>query len=76
MNKLTDYQAGQLLHIHFTGDFKYKSNTGTRVAAGQWQRMINALLDGGYIEYTKSLKITSKGHEFLDANHLTIKTLN
>ena len=76
MKKLTDYQAGQLLHIHFAGDFKYKSDNGTRVAPTQWRKMIDTLLAQGYIEYGRGVKLTAKGREYVDANHLTIATLH
>ncbi len=72
--KLTDYQQGQLLHIHFTGELKYRSDNGTRVPSAQWRKMIDALLKGGYVN--ENMKITEAGNAFLNANHLTIKTLN
>lgn len=74
---LTDYQAGQLLYFHFMGDFKYKTDKGTRVARRQWAKMIDALVDGGYIAYNTRCKVvTAKGREYLDVNHTKIKTLN
>lgn len=74
MKPLTDYQQGQLLHMHFTGDLKYRSDTGTRVPAAQWRTMIDALITAGYID--DRMQITPAGETFLDANHLTIKPLN
>ena len=72
--KLTDYQQGQLLHVHFTDELKYRSDNGTRVPSAQWRKMIGALLKSGYIN--EHMKITTAGKAFLNDNHLTIKTLN
>ena len=72
--KLTDYQAGQLLHVHFHGEFKYRSSNGTRVPAAQWRKMIDTLLKAEYID--EHVRITWQGREYLDANHLSIKPLN
>ena len=72
--ELTAYQQGQLLHIHFTGELKYRTNAGTRVPSAQWRKMIDALLSGGYVD--NNMKITAIGREFLDANHLDIQILN
>jgi hypothetical protein len=74
--KLTDYQQGQLLHVHFSGDFKYRTNSGTKVGRSQWVKMINALVDGGYVDMGRGTRLTVKGREFVDANHLNIKALN
>jgi predicted methyltransferase len=74
--KLTDYQQGQLLHIHFCGDFKYKSDAGTRVGRAQWSKMISVLVNGGYVEMNKGTRLTAKGRAFVDTNHLNIKALN
>jgi hypothetical protein len=72
--KLTDYQQGQLLHIHFTGELKYRTDTGTRVPSAQWRKMIDALTESGYVD--GSLKITNLGRAYLNDNHLSIKVLN
>ena len=75
--KLTEYQAGQLLHIHFYGDFKYRLNSGTRVPSAQWRKMIDTLTSAGYIKTVRSgITITPAGRAYLDAHHLEIKTLN
>jgi hypothetical protein len=74
--KLTDYQQGQLLHIHFCGDFKYKSDAGMRVGRAQWSKMISALVDGEYVEMGRGTRLTAKGREYINANHLNIKALN
>lgn len=73
--KLTDYQSGQLLHIYFNSEFKYRTDAGTRVPSAQWRKMISALVDGGYVECNNGARVTAKGREYLDKNHLTIKTL-
>lgn len=72
--KLTDYQAGQLLHIHFHGQFKYRTDSGARVGRAQWVKMIDTLIAGGYID--RDVRLTAAGREYLDANHLNIKPLN
>jgi hypothetical protein len=72
--QLTDYQAGQLLHIHFTGELKYRTDSGTRVPSAQWRKMVDALLKSGYIN--DRMKITDTGRAYLNDNHLTIKTLS
>jgi hypothetical protein len=75
--KLTDYQSGQLLHVHFTGEFKYRTNSGTRVPSGQWRKMIDVLCKGGYVAANHGgWYPTDKGREYLDANHLNIKPLS
>jgi hypothetical protein len=74
MKKLTDYQAGQLLHLHFTGELKYKTDAGTRVPSAQWRKMIDALLIGGYVN--TNMKITPAGAAWLEANHLSIAALS
>lgn len=74
--KLTEYQAGQLLFVHFAGEFKYKTDAGTRVPSAQWRKMIDTLVNGGFVEYNQGARVTVKGREYLDNNHLTIKALN
>lgn len=67
---LTDYQKAQLLTLHLSGDFKYKNKAGNKVSRSAWIKMIDALLNGGYID--RQLKVTVFGREFLDGNHLNI----
>jgi hypothetical protein len=73
---LTTFQQGQLLYVHFEGDFKYQTDKGTRVPNRIWQRMLCALIDGGYIELRGGPKLTPKGRAYVDANHLTIEPLS
>lgn len=76
---LTAYQTGQLIYIHFHGDFKYKSDTGTRVANAQWRKMIDALASNDLIQFhthgANVITLTPKGQAYVDANHLSIKAL-
>jgi hypothetical protein len=71
---LTEYQAGQLLHIHFTGELKYRTDAGTRVPSAQWRKMVDTLVKGGYVN--TDMRITDRGRAYLNANHLNIKALN
>lgn len=73
---LTEYQQGQLLHIHLAGEFKYTTDAGTKVPIGTWRRMLCALIDGGYIVLQGGPKLTPAGRQWLDAHHLEIKTLS
>jgi hypothetical protein len=72
---LTDFQQGQLLHIHLAGDFKYKTDKCTKVPVYLWRSMLCALIDGGYIVLQGGPKLTPAGRAWLDAHHLEIKTL-
>jgi hypothetical protein len=72
---LTDFQAGQLLHIHLSGDFKYKTDAGTKVSPAAWRKMLCALIDGEYIVLRGGPRLTAHGRAWLDAHHLEIKTL-
>jgi ribosomal protein S19E (S16A) len=75
--KLTDYQAGQLLYIHFEGEFKYRTDSGTRVPSAQWRKMIDVLCKGGYVAANRNgFYLTPKGREYIDANHMNIKPLS
>lgn len=67
---LTLYQQAQLLTLRLTGDFRIKNKAGNKVSRSSWTKMIDALLNGGYID--KNCKVTSMGKAFLDDNHLTI----
>ena len=73
---LTTFQQGQLLHVHLEGDFKYTTDQGTRVPLRIWQRMLAALLDGGYIVLKNGPKLTEKGRAWLDAHHMEIEPLS
>jgi hypothetical protein len=72
---LTEYQQGQLLHIHLEGDFKYTTDAGIKVAPTAWRRMLCALIDGGYIVLRGGPQLTAHGRAWLDMHHLEIKTL-
>jgi hypothetical protein len=71
MKPLTDYQAAQLLHIHFHGDFAYRTAAGTRVPSAQWRRMIDVLAGGGYVIIDRGVRLTAKGRDYLDCQHTT-----
>lgn len=68
--KLTPYQEKQLLHIHFEGDFQYKTDQGTRVFRKAWSNMVYTLIREGYVQNIGSgYKLTEKGQTYLDALH-------
>lgn len=67
---LTKYQQAQLLHLHLTGDLKVRNSNGNKVARSAWTKMIDSLLNGGYID--RNMKVTPLAKSFLDDNHLTI----
>lgn len=67
---LTQYQQAQLLHLHLYGDLKIRNAKGNKVSRSAWIKMIDALLNGGYID--RQMKVTPKAKAFLDDNHLTI----
>lgn len=74
--KLTEYQAGQLLHLHLAGDFKYKTDARTRVPRAQWRKMLDTLHGQGLISYEPRLHITPEGRAYLDQHHLEIPSLS
>lgn len=73
---LTDYQKGQLIYIHFEGDFKYSTDRKTRVAPKAWRTMIKTLIDNGLIVVNNGVKLTNVAKAYLDKYHLEIKSLD
>lgn len=67
---LTPYQQAQLLHLHLYGELKIRNTKGNKVSRSAWVKMIDALLNGGYID--RQMKVTVKAKTFLDDNHLSI----
>lgn len=67
---LTEYQQAQLLHLHLTGDLRIRNKAGNKVARSAWVKMIDALLNGGYID--RNMKVTPMAKAYLDDNHLSI----
>jgi predicted methyltransferase len=77
MIKLTPYQQGQLLYIHFENDLKYKTDQKTRVPNGIWRKMIDALVNNELITIDKrGVNLTQKGREYLDQHWQEIKPLS
>jgi len=67
---MTDYQKAQLLHVHLTGQFKYRNSNGNKVSRSAWTKMLDALIGNGYInEYCQ---VTEQGRAYLDTNHWNI----
>lgn len=70
MDNLTDFQKAQLLTLHMTGSFAYKTSSGTKVPRPAWRKMISALLVSGAID--DGCRVTPAGRAWLDANHMNI----
>lgn len=71
MKALTDYQEMQLRSVHFTGEFQYTTEQGTKVAPKAWRKMIDTLVNGGYIEFTPrgNKRLTAAGKAYMEARH-------
>lgn len=75
--KLTPYQKGQLLYIHFMGDLKYRTDKKTYVNRKVWSRMIDTLTGENLITIDRAgVKLTKLGQEYVDRYHLDIPTLS
>lgn len=70
IEKLTEYQKAQLLHLHTTGEFKYRNAKGNKVSRRAWTKMIRALHRGGLID--EKCKPTRTAIEWLNENHMSI----
>jgi len=64
---MTDFQKAQLLHLLLTGDFKYRNRQGHKAPRQAWLKMIDTLLDFGFIN--ARCRVTEQGKAYLDANH-------
>ena len=68
---MTDFQNAQLLHLHLSGDFRYRNNQGNKAPRAAWRKMLDALLDRGFINVR--CQVTPQGKAYLDANHANIR---
>jgi len=71
MDRLTEYQKAQLLHLATCGQFKYYNSKGNKVSRSAWAKMIDALIKNGLID-VQTGRPTDKAYNWLNKNHATI----
>jgi len=74
--RLSAFCEGQLLHVHFMGTLKYRTDRGTLVPRARWSAMLDELTTGGYLEIKNDARLTAKGRAYVDAYHLSIEPLS